>query len=85
MTPPPATYHPVSCEFHDTLEALATTKRPAQIRFTGSDGVLQERNEVIRDVFSRGGAEYVVIGSGETVRLDQLVQVDAARATDFPR
>lgn len=81
----PAAYHPVSCEFHDVLEALATTRRRTQIRFNGSDGLPQQRDAVIQDVFSREGAEYIVISSGETLRLDQLVAVDGAQAAQAAR
>lgn len=85
MKTTPATYHPVSCEFHDILESLATQHRTAQIRFTDADGVLQQRDAVIQDVFSREGAEYIRISSGETLRLDQLVTVDEAGPADFAR
>lgn len=76
----PASYHPVSCEFHDVLEALATRRQRARIQFTGSDGLPQQRDAVIQDVFSRDGAEYIAISSGETLRLDQLVAVDGTEA-----
>lgn len=79
----PAPYHPVSCEFHDVLEAHATTRRVVRIRFTGSGGVLLHREAVIQDVHSCGGAEYIVISTGETVRLDQIVAVDEAKPSDF--
>ena len=78
MTHDSSPYRPISCEFHDLLEALATTRRPSQIRFRDGDGALQQRHARIRDVFSRAGAEYVSISTGETLRLDQLVEVDGA-------
>ncbi|HYE39403.1 MAG TPA: hypothetical protein VEB23_05700 [Ramlibacter sp.] len=78
-------YHPISCSFHDVLESLAITRRPARILFTDADGAVRHRDAVIRDVFSREGAEYMMINSGETLRLDQIVAVDDAIAGDFPR
>ncbi|HEX2543612.1 MAG TPA: GNAT family N-acetyltransferase [Ramlibacter sp.] len=71
-------YYPVSCEFHEALEALASTHRPARIRYRAAGGELQTRNAVIDDVFSREGAEYIAISSGETLRLDALIAVDEA-------
>jgi Rho-binding antiterminator len=71
-----AQYHPISCDFHDLLEALATAREPARVRFRDGDGALQHRSAAITDVFSRDGAEYLVIGTGEILRLDQLVAVD---------
>jgi len=71
-----AKYHPISCDFHDLLEALATSRQLAQIRFLDGGGTLQLRDAAITDVFSRDGAEYLVISTGETLRLDQLVTVN---------
>lgn len=71
-----AQYHPISCDFHDLLEALATARQTAQIRFRDGGGALQHRSAAITDVFSRNGAEYLVISTGETLRLDQLIAVD---------
>lgn len=76
-------YNPISCEFHDVLEALATVRRPASISFHDDDGALQQRTAIIHDVYSRDGAEYLSLSSGETLRLDQLVEVDGNRLTDF--
>ncbi|WP_354686563.1 hypothetical protein [Cupriavidus necator] len=76
-------YHPISCEFHDRLEDLATVRRPAQIRYRDSDGTPQQRTAAITDVFSQGGAEYLTLKSGETLRLDQLVEVDGEKLADY--
>jgi Rho-binding antiterminator len=77
-------YRPISCEFHDVLEALATTRRAAHIRFRAADGTEQERTASVQDVFARAGAEYLVTGAQETLRLDQLISVDGLRLEDAP-
>jgi Rho-binding antiterminator len=71
-------YHPISCDYHDLLETLATVGRPAEVSFRDGEGVLQARRTAITDVYSRGGAEYLVLGTGETVRLDRLIALDGA-------
>jgi len=76
-------YTPISCEFHDHLEALATVRRPARICYVAEDGTPQERDAAVADVYSRGGAEYLVLASGETVRLDRLVEVDGRKLADY--
>lgn len=76
-------YHPISCEFHDRLEDLATLRKRARIRFRDEGGSEQDRDTVITDVFAREGAEYLSMGTGETLRLDQLVEVDGARLADY--
>jgi len=69
-------YIPISCEFHDRLEDLATLRKQAHIRYQDDDGVEQHRDATIIDVFTKAGAEYVSLSSGETLRLDRLVEVD---------
>ena len=83
MTTDPTTYIPISCEFHDLLEALATTHKPARIAFRDDDGVEQRRTAVVTDVHARAGAEYLVLESGESLRLDRLVEVDGEKLADY--
>jgi Rho-binding antiterminator len=75
MSLPPSEYVPVSCEFHDVLEAHATSRNQVRVLFRDADGNVQERVAALTDVFSRAGAEYVSMSTGETVRLDRLVTV----------
>ena len=76
-------YSPISCEFHDLLEALATVRRPAVIRYRDHDGVAQQVMATITDVFSRERAEFVSLSSGEALRLDQLVEVNGDKLSDY--
>ncbi|HEY0661932.1 MAG TPA: hypothetical protein VGD21_11515 [Lysobacter sp.] len=76
-------YHPISCEFHDRLEDLATVGTSAHIRFRDESGGDQQRDAVITDVFARNGEEFVSLSTGEELRLDRLVEVDGARLADF--
>jgi Rho-binding antiterminator len=75
----PSRYQPIACDFHDLLEALATTRKPARIRFLDAEGTVLQRRATLTDVFARDGAEYLSMSSGETVRLDRLVEVDDVR------
>ncbi|GLC90805.1 hypothetical protein Tamer19_02130 [Cupriavidus sp. TA19] len=76
-------YSPISCEFHDRLEDLATLRKRTSVSYLDDNGVLQHRNATVKDVFNRGGAEYVLLSSGETVRLDRLVEVDGNKLSDY--
>ncbi|HEY1090927.1 MAG TPA: hypothetical protein VGE47_07545 [Burkholderiaceae bacterium] len=71
-----ASYQPISCELHDLLEARATARQPVPLRFVDADGTVQLRSAGIADVFAREGAEYLVLSTGENLRLDRLVEVD---------
>ncbi|WP_457095509.1 hypothetical protein [Lysobacter sp. P5_B9] len=82
MTTDQTGYHPINCEFHDLLEDLATLRRSAKIRFLDESNVTHHRDAVITDVFARDGAEYASLSTGETLRLDRLVEVNGARLAD---
>jgi Rho-binding antiterminator len=83
MNTPAPQYNPISCEFHDLLEALATTRKPAQILVRDEEGVERSLHAVIVDVYAREGSEYLSLDNGETIRLDRLVAVDGARLADY--
>jgi Rho-binding antiterminator len=76
-------YTPVSCDFHDILEMVATTRRPVGLSFLDEGDSVQHRNASILDVYSRGGAEFITISTGETLRLDRLVAVDHVKRADY--
>lgn len=83
MTTPPATYTPINCEFHDLLEALATTHKPTEIGFLDAEGAEQHRTASIIDVYAHDGAEYLSLSTGETLRLDRLLKVDGENLADY--
>lgn len=70
-------YEPISCDYHDELEAAAVTGREIDLEFD-SNGVRQRERGTIADVFTRDGGEFVRLrgnnGSIE-VRLDQIVSM----------
>ncbi len=83
MATDPGVYLPINCEFHDLLEALATTHAPARIVFLDAQGVKQQRTVQVADVYARDGAEYLALANGEILRLDQLLQVDSEKLADY--
>jgi Rho-binding antiterminator len=68
-------YEPVSCDYHDQLEAAAVKQTDVELEFD-EKGVRQRERGKIGDVFSRDGAEFVRLkkaqGSAE-IRLDHIV------------
>jgi Rho-binding antiterminator len=70
-------YEPVSCDYHDQLEAAAVQKREVEIEFDDR-GVRQRERGRVGDVYSADGAEFVRFdadnGSVE-VRLDHIVSL----------
>lgn len=76
-------YQPVNCEFHDVLESVSTLGKPVHIEVQSPLGGTQQYFAAIADVFSRRGAEYIALHSGELIRLDWLIAVDSVSAKQF--
>lgn len=70
-------YEPISCFYHDLLEAVAIKKREVELEFE-AQGVRQRERGLIADVFSSNGAEYVRLDANtgsRQIRLDQIVSL----------
>ena len=70
-------YRPVSCDYHDQLEAAAMHKREVELEFD-LEGVTQKERGKIADVFTSNGAEFVkfVSHSGPLdIRLDRIISM----------
>lgn len=70
-------YEPVSCDYHDQLEAAAMHKQEVELEFD-LDGVSQKERGRIEDVYTSDGAEWVRFqapnGSLE-IRLDHIISM----------
>ncbi|GAC1430259.1 MAG: hypothetical protein NVSMB68_02560 [Thermoanaerobaculia bacterium] len=70
-------YQPVSCDYHDELEAAAMQKKHVELEFD-LEGVTQRERGRIADVYSSNGAEFVKFESERgalDIRLDQIISV----------
>jgi Rho-binding antiterminator len=70
-------YEPVSCDYHDQLEAAAMHKQQVELEFD-LEGVIQKESGRIADVYTGDGAEFVkFVSERETldIRLDQIVSM----------
>lgn len=68
-------YRPVACSFHDHLEAIATTGKIATTRFRGAGEQIGVATSRIIDIVSREGAEFLILQTGEHIRLDMIVGI----------
>jgi Rho-binding antiterminator len=70
-------YEPISCDYHDLLEAAATRQKEVVLEFD-AQGTRQRERGRIGDVYTSRGAEFVRLdgnnGSRE-IRLDQIVSM----------
>ena len=83
MNTEPRPYAPISCEFHDLLETRATTRAVSAVVFRNEAGDVERRDAVITDVYARDGQEFLVLGTGETFRLDRLLEIDGEKLADY--
>lgn len=67
-------YEPVSCDYHDQLEAASMHQLEVELDIDGDSGRTTARGK-IQDVFTADGAEYVNFVSAEgskKIRLDKI-------------
>lgn len=70
-------YEPVSCDYHDQLEAASVKKVDVELEFD-ENGVRQRERGRIGDVFTREGAEFVRLEKAQgsaLIRLDHIVNL----------
>ena len=68
-------YEPVSCDYHDQLEAAAMHKSTVEIEFD-LEGVSQKERGRVEDVFTANGAEFIRFASDSgalEIRLDHII------------
>ena len=72
-------YQPVSCDYHDELEAAAMHKSAVELEFD-LEGVTQRERGTIADVYTAEGAEFVRFVSDRgplEIRLDQIISLQS--------
>ncbi|MGI0488149.1 hypothetical protein ACN4EK_22130 [Pantanalinema rosaneae CENA516] len=69
-------YTPVSCDFHDQLEALATLHQDCHLVYHDDANQIIEVNARIVDVYARNHADFLKIKDGTEIRLDRIVSVN---------
>ena len=70
-------YEPVSCDYHDQLEAAAMHKTSVELEFE-LEGVTQRERGKIADVYTADGAEFVKFEAPQgsvDIRLDQIISM----------
>jgi Rho-binding antiterminator len=70
-------YQPVSCDYHDQLEAAAMHRKEVELEFE-LEGVTQREKGKIADVYTADGAEFVKFESEDgplDIRLDRIISV----------
>jgi Rho-binding antiterminator len=69
-------YKPIDCDYYDTLEVLAMSKKECVIVYIDEHQRSQTVETVIVEVFAKGAAEFIRLETGQLIRLDHLLVVD---------
>lgn len=70
------TYQPINCNQYDKLEALATLQKKVVLVYQDKNGLVQQADTQIQDIFTKNGVEYLSTKQQLTIRLDQLLSID---------
>lgn len=66
----------VPCEIRTLLREYVTSSRLAEIVYRDDAGQIQTNHDVIRDLFSRAGQDFICLGRGLMLRLDHVLTLD---------
>jgi Rho-binding antiterminator len=69
-------YRPIDCGFYDLLEAAATRRQYARLQFFNELREYFTVNAVVKDLQTEQHEEFMLLATGEKVRLDRLVSID---------
>jgi transcriptional antiterminator Rof (Rho-off) len=69
-------YRPIDCSLHDRLESAATLRKRVCIAYRSSDNELLQVEDRIVDIYTRDGVEFMGLGNGTEIRLDDIDSVD---------
>ena len=76
-------YIPISCNFYDELEALATLKKSCAIEYKDEKGENKSVEAVIIDFFIQDKVEYLLLDNDQSIRLDQLISANGKQLTSY--
>ncbi|OEY65292.1 hypothetical protein [Marinobacter sp. X15-166B] len=69
-------YRPVSGRVHTLLTRLRASGAITEVVYRDSTNRIQSVHDCVKDLFHRAGEDFVLLGRGELVRLDQVMMVD---------
>ena len=76
-------YVPISCSYYDELEAWATLKTACTIIYQPPGEAQQLTKGIITNLYTKEKVEYLVLDTGMTLRLDQLISVNGKLLSSY--
>jgi len=69
-------YQPISCDYYDLLESAATRRAVVELCYFSKGSEKTTTKETIVDFVIREKQEFMVLASGQEIRLDKLYSID---------
>jgi len=69
-------YTPIACSFYDRIEEAIVLRKTAKLIYQTEEGTEIEAETRLKDTRTKDDAEFVVLPSGEEVRMDRIMSLD---------
>ncbi|NRB62936.1 MAG: hypothetical protein HRU40_07920 [Saprospiraceae bacterium] len=76
-------YQPISCDYYDELEAIAVMQKTVTLLFSDPEGNIHEQKTQIKTFETRYKEEFMILPSGQEIRLDRIISVDGKHRHDY--
>ncbi|MCC9165486.1 hypothetical protein [Pontibacter harenae] len=76
-------YKPIDTTFHEELKALAAKRAAARIQFFSDINEFFTRHATLKELVTKEEEEYLVLTTGEEIRLDRIARIDDKPAPGY--
>ena len=76
-------YKPVANQFRQDVEALVAERKKVTLNYTTELRELLTTTGLVRELTNRDGADYLVLNTGEEIRLDRIVRLGNTLAPGY--
>ncbi|PKV76010.1 hypothetical protein [Pontibacter ramchanderi] len=78
-----SSYQPIDQAYHALLTSLVSKRAAVRLQFYSDIGEFLTLHATLKELMHRDGAEYLVLTTGEEIRLDRLVRIDDKPAPGY--
>lgn len=76
-------YKPIDKAYHKLLETLVARRAAARLQFYTDIHEFLTLHATLKELVNRGDEEYLVLTTGEEIRLDRIVRIDDKPAPGY--
>lgn len=69
-------YQPVGCAIQSALRQYLQSGQLVELVYRDESGQIQTVHDVVRELFTRAGEDFLLSGRGKLIRLDHLLLLD---------